>query len=71
MSYKKPKKVIHLFYNVLQFHLKHLVDTMHWTVRAMLLGGKKALTMICEKVGFQVHLYEKPCIPFERPQKVI
>ena len=36
----------------------------------MLLGGKKALTMTCEKVDFQVNLYEKPCIPFERSQKV-
>ena len=27
------------------------------------LGGKKS--------DFQVHLYEKPCIPFEKSQKVI
>ena len=71
MSYTKPQKVLHLFYNVLQFHLKILVDTMHWTVRTMLLGGKKALTMTCEKVDFQVHLYEKRGILFERSQKVI
>ena len=31
----------------------------------------RALTMTCEKVDFQVSLYEKPCIPFERSQKVI
>ena len=37
----------------------------------MLLEGKRALTMTCEKVDFQVHLYEKLCIPFERSQKVI
>ena len=31
----------------------------------------RALTIGGEKVDFQVHLFEKPCIPFERPQKVI
>ena len=31
----------------------------------------KALTMTCEKLEFQGHLYEIPCMPFERLEKVI
>ena len=31
----------------------------------------KVLTMTCEKLDFQDHLYEILCIPFERSQKVI
>ena len=34
-------------------------------------GTLRAVTMTCEKVDFQGHLYEKPCIPLERSQQVI
>ena len=39
-----------------------------WAINAINYG---VLTMTSKNADFQIHLYQKPYIPFERSQKVI